>query len=156
MLELKCNRCKKDSGRIAYVMTTELIHNPTPQHIFDGGDIRITDTHHRIKYMLCQDCYIKTGLPNIYKAVEEEEVTFREAPTVPGNNEWHDLRKNPEDLPEDYSLCIVARQIEAEEPLELYEGSYKYEIVCGDDCRKADIVKWQYVDCKGAEEDDNN
>lgn len=71
MIELKCDRCGKNCELNAYVLDVRVVHNPNPVRFDDIGEIRLTDDNTHIRYMLCQSCYDKQGLPNPYRTGEK-------------------------------------------------------------------------------------
>lgn len=71
LIEVKCDRCGKNSGLTAYVLDVRVIHNPNPVRFNDIGEIRLTDDNTHIRYVLCQSCYDKQSLPNPYRTGEK-------------------------------------------------------------------------------------
>lgn len=71
MIELKCDRCGENCGLNASVIDIHVVHNPNPVRFGDIGEIRLTDDNTHIRYMLCQSCYDKQGLPNPYRTGEK-------------------------------------------------------------------------------------
>lgn len=71
MIELKCNRCGENCGLNAKVIDVRVVHNPNPVSFGDIGEIHLTDVNTHIRYMLCQSCYKKQGLPNPYRTGEK-------------------------------------------------------------------------------------
>lgn len=78
MIKVLCDKCGKDCELNALVITTEVIHNPCPVHLQDCGDLQITGDHSKIRYILCQECYINLGLPNVYSAIRNKKLEFRD------------------------------------------------------------------------------
>ena len=78
MIQVICDRCNKNCCRSAYVVTVEVIHNPTPIYPTDKGNIKITDTHTTMKMCLCEDCYGEMGFPNVYMFEDSGEMKFKE------------------------------------------------------------------------------
>jgi len=76
MFDMKCDDCGRSCGQHAFVMTTEVISNPCPMHLRDTGRTKLTDDTSSIKYILCQKCYRKRGLPNVYASLNEGTLTF--------------------------------------------------------------------------------
>lgn len=68
MVKLECDRCGKDCGLNALVVTVNVIHNPSPVRFEDVGDVRLTDDHTHIRFMLCEKCYTWLGFPNPYRS----------------------------------------------------------------------------------------
>lgn len=79
MIKILCDRCGADCGRVGYEIRVASIHNPTPLHAKDLGDLRITDETAKYRFVLCQKCYRAMGFPNCYEVIEEGKLTFREA-----------------------------------------------------------------------------
>lgn len=77
MLQVICDKCGKNCDRHAYMLTVQVISNPSPLYPFDIGDLKITDTHLRMHMVLCQDDYRRLGLPNIYTSERTGELRFR-------------------------------------------------------------------------------
>ena len=77
MVKVLCDKCGKDCELNALAITTEVIHNPCPVHLQDCGDLQITVDRSRIRYILCQKCYIGLSLPNVYETIREKELKFR-------------------------------------------------------------------------------
>lgn len=78
MVKVLCDKCGKDCELNALAITTEVIHNPCPVHLQDCGDLQITGDHSKIRYILCQECYIGLGLPNVYSAIRNKKLEFRD------------------------------------------------------------------------------
>lgn len=78
MIRIICDKCGVDCKRVAYHVAIQPIHNPTPIHCTDLGDLKITDDNTRIRFCLCQNCYALLGLPNVYIAAERYELRFRD------------------------------------------------------------------------------
>lgn len=78
MIKVFCDKCGKDCELNAFAITTEIIHNPCPVHLQDCGELKITGDHSKIRYVLCQDCYINLGLPNVYTTIREKILKFRD------------------------------------------------------------------------------
>lgn len=77
MILIECDKCGKAADRNAYEIQVASIHNPTPQYIGDIGNLRITDEPgSRIRFILCQECYRRIGLPNIYKCINKNRVDW--------------------------------------------------------------------------------
>lgn len=68
MIKVFCDKCDKDCDLNAYVITVEVIHNPSPHHATDAGRLKITDDTTFMKQIYCQACYAALNLPNIYSA----------------------------------------------------------------------------------------
>ena len=78
MVKVLCDKCGEDCELNALAITTEVIHNPCPVHLQDCGDLQITGDHTRIRYILCQECYIGLGLPNVYSTIRNKKLEFRD------------------------------------------------------------------------------
>lgn len=78
MVKVLCDKCGKDCGLNALAITTEVINNPCPVHLQDCGELQITCDHSRIRYILCQECYIGLGLPNVYSTIRNKKLEFRD------------------------------------------------------------------------------
>lgn len=83
MIRVICDKCGVNCKRVAYHVEIQPIHNPTPIYCTDPGDLKITDDNTRIRFCLCQDCYRKLGLPNVYIAAERDELRFRDQSELP-------------------------------------------------------------------------
>lgn len=107
MVKIFCDECLKDCGLIAYDMLTHVLHNPVPCSHTDRGSPKITSDDSHVRFTLCQDCYVKHGLPNVYNAVRVGYPVFREpdkdvAAHDSGTKEWSEIitefsRNNPAD-----------------------------------------------------------
>ncbi len=78
MVELKCDKCKKDCGLNAVAVKLENIHNPSPTYPKDFSEPKLSDSHERIQFLLCQDCAREMGLPNLYTSYSRNEVVWRD------------------------------------------------------------------------------
>lgn len=76
MIEVICDRCKKNCGLNAYDVSIGVIHNPCPHHSYDLGDLRITDDNTHMRLILCQDCFDALGFPNIYVVHRTHKIKF--------------------------------------------------------------------------------
>lgn len=86
MVKFICDKCGKDCDLVAYDILISSLHNPVPHHRNDFGLAQITCDDTRLRFVLCQDCYIGLGLPNIFAEAKKkpgELITFEEA----ANNE---------------------------------------------------------------------
>lgn len=77
MIKVMCDKCGGDSGLSAYEIRISAIHNPAPQRWNDIGDLRITDDDHKIRFILCDGCYKKIGLPLFSKSVNDKNIVWR-------------------------------------------------------------------------------
>lgn len=76
MIKVICDKCGGNCDRTAYDIQIGAIHNPTPLYANDTGEAKITDDNTRIRFVLCQKCYSKIGLPNIYKTANSGMIEF--------------------------------------------------------------------------------
>lgn len=67
MIQVICDKCKENCDLNAYVLTVEVIHNPSPVAPNDIGSLKITDDNTFMKMCLCQNCYRELEFPNIYE-----------------------------------------------------------------------------------------
>ena len=79
MLQMICDKCGADCGLIAYDVLIRVLHNPSPVCMGDTSEPKITCDNSSIRMLLCQDCYRKLGMPNIYTAIRKEKLTFRDS-----------------------------------------------------------------------------
>lgn len=84
MVKVFCDKCGKDCQLQAFDILIGKISDPAPTNIFDTSDLKITCENDKIRFILCQDCYIKLGLPNIYTAKREKKLTFRDEERLKG------------------------------------------------------------------------
>lgn len=75
MIKVECDKCGQDCDLNAYVLTVEVIHNPSPHYALDRGALCITDDHTFMKQVYCQGCYAQLELPNIYAVRQQKELT---------------------------------------------------------------------------------
>jgi len=76
MLQVICDKCGNDCGPNAYCITVDVIHNPKPANIKDTyGKPSITDDTASIRFCVCQDCFRRLGMPNIYKVLRKGCIT---------------------------------------------------------------------------------
>lgn len=66
MVKLFCDICGKDCGLSALDLYVSVIHNPIPTSIHDTEKAKLTDDDTHVRYLLCDECYEKTHLPNPY------------------------------------------------------------------------------------------
>lgn len=78
MVKVFCDKCGVDCELSAYVLTVEVIHNPSPVYPLDKGQLKITDDNSQMKMCLCQNCYRKLGFPNIYTVNRTGKLDWRE------------------------------------------------------------------------------
>lgn len=79
MIRVFCDKCGADCDANAFVITVEVIHNPTPLYPTDFGDIKITDDKSYMRMCLCQNCYRGLGFPNIYEVTRTKKLKWRNA-----------------------------------------------------------------------------
>lgn len=78
MIKVICDKCGIDCGRVAFEICVSSIHNPTPLHVMDIGESKITDEKKSYRFILCQTCYRQMGFPNYYKVTREGILNFRD------------------------------------------------------------------------------
>ena len=78
MLKIICDKCGSDCGRNAYELRIGVIRDPVPLAFDDAGDMKLTDTLDTVRFILCQNCYKKAGMPSVYKTIQEKKITFRD------------------------------------------------------------------------------
>lgn len=78
MVRMFCDKCGVDCDAVAFDVVVTGIENPTPLHLFDLGEPRLSSTHNRYRFLLCQKCYRKMGFPNIFKVVENKKLEWRD------------------------------------------------------------------------------
>lgn len=66
MIKLICDKCGKDCDLIARDIQVCNIINPIPHDVTDIGLPTISNSNERKRFLLCQNCYKKMGLPNLY------------------------------------------------------------------------------------------
>ena len=81
MVKVFCDKCGADCDLISYVVSIEVIHNPSPVNPFSRGDIKLTCDNSFLRVCMCQKCYRGMNLPNIYKSTTKKEVVWREVET---------------------------------------------------------------------------
>ena len=74
MIKVICDKCGKDCVRVGFEVAVSLIHNPVPLYPTDVGKLQITDDPARIRFILCENCYQKLGLPNIHQVIRGENL----------------------------------------------------------------------------------
>lgn len=82
MIKVICDKCGADCDLNAYVLTVEVIHNPSPSYPLDRGRLKITDDGSYMRMCLCQKCYRKLGFPNIYKVIRTKKLDWTETEDV--------------------------------------------------------------------------
>ena len=66
MIKLICDKCGKDCDNIALDVLVRALENPTPVSCKDTGEPKITISSETKRMLLCQSCYKRLGLPNVY------------------------------------------------------------------------------------------
>lgn len=87
MIKIMCDKCGSDCDLVGYDIRINALHNPTPHSIFESGDPKLTDDKTHIRFVLCQECYRKMSLPNIYMANEAKKIVWREEDFIPAIKE---------------------------------------------------------------------
>ena len=77
MIQVICDRCGSNCGRVAFDVRVSNIENPTPLYTNDIGDPKITSDRSSYRFILCQKCSRKMGFPNIFDVCETGELKFR-------------------------------------------------------------------------------
>ena len=78
MIKVECDKCGKSVSRCSFEIRVLPLINTTPMYFNEGGDANLTcEGNKKIRFILCQDCYIKLGLPNVYAAHEDGKIVFR-------------------------------------------------------------------------------
>ena len=76
MVKLICDKCGKDCDRIGYDILIRMLRNFTPYDKNDKSSPCLTDGDQHLRMVLCQDCYIGLGLPNLYAQDKSKEVVW--------------------------------------------------------------------------------
>lgn len=66
MIKIVCDECGGDCDLVGYDLLIRSIHNPCPTHLSDTGNLSITCDKDVKRFVLCQKCYAKHMLPNIF------------------------------------------------------------------------------------------
>jgi len=66
MIKIICDECGKDCDLCGYDILIRSIHNPCPVRLNDTGKLSITCDTEVKRFVLCQECYAKHHLPNIF------------------------------------------------------------------------------------------
>jgi hypothetical protein len=78
MIKVECDKCGKSVSRCSYEIRVLPLINTTPMYFNEGGEANLTcEADKKIRFILCQDCYAKIGLPNVYWAHDNNELLFR-------------------------------------------------------------------------------
>ena len=77
MVKVFCDKCGVDCELVSYVITVEVIHNPSPAYPLDVGRLKITDDNSHMKMCLCQKCYRGLGFPNLYTVQNTNRLVWR-------------------------------------------------------------------------------
>ena len=78
MLQLICDKCGKNCGGQALDVLVRTLDNPAPLSIDSTSEPKITCDNSAIRMLLCQDCYIELGMPNIYTTKRTGKLKFRD------------------------------------------------------------------------------
>lgn len=78
MVEVFCDKCKQNCGLNAYVVSVEVIHNPVPVDPLTRSGIKLTDDNSFMRMVLCQECFHKMGMPNIYTVQRTGNLNFED------------------------------------------------------------------------------
>ena len=73
MLKMICDLCDKDCDLVSYDIQVYVLQNPVPHCIHSIGEPKITCDKTHMRLMLCQKCYAKLNLPNIYEATKRDK-----------------------------------------------------------------------------------
>lgn len=116
----------------ASVIDIHVVHNPNPVRFGDIGEIRLTDDNTHIRYMLCQSCYDKQGLPNPYRTGEKLAEEIKNSGVV--HAEWTftangrvcshcETKADTEEVPTPYcSFCGAKMRIVPVAPIQRKES----------------------------------
>ena len=66
MIKIICDECGTDCDLCGYDILIRSIHNPCPVRLTDIGKLSITCDDNVKRFVLCQKCYAKHRLPNIF------------------------------------------------------------------------------------------
>lgn len=66
MIKIICDECGGDCDLAGYDLLIRSIHNPCPTRLSDTGNLSITCDKEVKRFILCQKCYAKHILPNIF------------------------------------------------------------------------------------------
>lgn len=142
MLKMMCDKCGNDSNLIAYDLLIRLLHNPSPVSITDKSDPAITHDNSSMRIMLCQNCYRKLGLPNIYTALNDNKLEFRdknEPQIKPGDIVWHFCEQLGRLLPYFVESLHIGYLSDA-------NNCYTYEADSTEDCELLDSIDFDNDD----------
>lgn len=78
MIQIICDKCGINCGRVALEIRVSVIENPTPTHALDTGDLKITSDHSKYRFILCQKCFHEMGFPNPYIVCDTKQLRFRD------------------------------------------------------------------------------
>lgn len=80
MIKILCDKCGVDCDRVSFAVSVSLIHNPSPLYVGDTSNPTLTDEPNKhVQFILCQDCYTKLGLPNVYlQRPNSKRIVWRE------------------------------------------------------------------------------
>ena len=78
MIKVECDKCGESVSRCSYEIRVLPLINTNPMFFNDAGDATLTcEAEKKIRFILCQDCYAKICLPNVYWTHEKGEILFR-------------------------------------------------------------------------------
>ena len=66
MIKIICDECGGDCDLVGYDLLIRSIHNPCPTSLSDTGNLSITCDKELKRFVLCQKCYDKHMLPNLF------------------------------------------------------------------------------------------
>ena len=66
MVKIICDKCGKECDHNAFDVFVNFLHDYIPTHCKETVKANIGDENTHIRFILCQDCYKKFGLPNPY------------------------------------------------------------------------------------------
>lgn len=78
MVKIYCDKCGKDTERVAYSIEIHSLQNASPMYLSDTGRPQITDCGHHVTFTLCQDCYRDMKLPNLYNSIRKKKIQWRD------------------------------------------------------------------------------
>lgn len=78
MIKIICDKCGCECGLNAFAIRVWNIHNPTPAYLNDTTDPKLSDSNEKIQFTLCLGCYRELGMPNLYKAVNDRKLEWRD------------------------------------------------------------------------------
>lgn len=76
MVKLICDKCGKDCDHIGYDVQLGVLLDFSPYDKNDTASAKLTCDNHHLRMILCQECYIGLGLPNLYEQGKSKEVVW--------------------------------------------------------------------------------